>query len=217
MQRQIFMLPQTIYGPTMMQRLTSIFVTVVLVGVLTGCRTYGGYGSEEALYRQLQRASEEFSQDLERMKQGRGQLEQRAAATADGERVAGNLSSILELHEALDIRHREVVERLSPSSSHRTLSRAYGAMISDQEMVRGMYRRVQNVLAGRAAADSLRRTDVPYSVLPAFYRRAGADAQITLAQTPRPETTGDTPVGEDDDAPAASETQAIGDTTAIQQ
>lgn len=126
-----------------MHSLTKSMLLVLLLGTIVGCRTYGGYGSEEALYRQIQRATEEFAQEFEQMRQAQPDLEAQLRSVSGSEQMTVTLGTAISLHGRLLEEHREMVENLSESSSHRALSRAYGAIISDQQVVRRLYRRAQ--------------------------------------------------------------------------
>lgn len=176
----------------MKHSLIKVLGLVLLVGSMAGCRTYGGYGSEEALYRQMQRASAEFSQELEQMRLERPALEQQLGARPDGPRLTDHLNATMSLHEELIERHSNMIEELGEGSSHRTLRRAYGAMITDHELVRGSYRRARQTATRGDSADTTDVMRMPYQVVPTFYHRAsavteaGADAPYSAMEPAMP-------------------------------
>lgn len=125
-------------------RLLSVFALLLLVG----CRTYGGYGTEEKTYANIQDAVQRFSEDLDRAKTDLQALQSAADTNEALQPYAERFASEVSRHEATLERHREVLDGLSPSSSYRDLHRQYGAMTTDQRMIRTFYERtIYNVFA----------------------------------------------------------------------
>ncbi|MFW5955202.1 MAG: hypothetical protein ACOCSK_00490 [Rhodothermales bacterium] len=156
-----------------MQR--SVFLVILGVLLFTGCRSYGGFDSRDELYTQLQRASAEFERELLEAQRLSDELAERALAHPEYERISQDLGTIIALHEAMLAENRSTIEELSENSPYRSLARAYGAVISDQDVLRRMLQQTTEVIDGAAELDVTPRPIVsPYSVVPVFYHRAAA-------------------------------------------
>lgn len=167
--------------------MTKSVVLVLLLGTMFGCRSYGGYGSEEALYRQIQRATDEFAHEFEQMQQEQPDLEAHLTSNGSSAQITVSLGTALSLHGSLIEEHRELVESLSEGSSHRALSRAYGAIISDQQVVRRLYRRAREAAAtGAEDHRAERHITPPASVMPTYYRNTTSSEDVASLATGEP-------------------------------
>lgn len=155
----------------------------LLLLLATGCRTYGGYGTEEALPRQMQQAVEQFADDLDRARSDVEMLAEAADQNSALAPVVEQYEHVIGRHEAfLDV-HRQLVDRFQDDGAYRALHRNYGAMISEQRLVETWYqelhRRVQRVQHGQPAVG-----EVPpasrYAVNPSYYDRIQNRQPLTM-------------------------------------
>lgn len=168
-----------------MNRITTWSCLLAAAALLGACRTYGGYGSEEATYEQIQRVVERFGKDLSR---ARGDLEALERASAQGpvlEALAGHFARLVAAHEAVLETHRRTASELSPSSTYRSLSRSYGAMVTQQRLMRRQYQDLlRHVYEGHAPDTVVTAAERrPYALVPPYYvRSANADRELTVNQ-----------------------------------
>ena len=151
-----------------MQVRTPLLIVMSLL-VATGCRTYGGYGSEEASFTQIQSALERYEAQSQRMQ---GDAEALAAAVGDNAALAGQagrLAALVADQEALLEFHRAQAASVTESSSYRDLSRALGAMLTEQQVIDDRYRRLVADLMARP--DLAREDPSRYTVVPAALQR----------------------------------------------
>lgn len=135
----------------------SLVVLLAVVALLSGCRTYGDYGTEEATMAEIVAANEEFGQALERAEAEGAELA-RAAATNPVLAVPAALySQVLDMHRVLLAAHLLEAEELADGFSlfatinqipYRQLNRTYGAIISEQHAIRDRYQEVYTLVGG---------------------------------------------------------------------
>ena len=138
------------------------FFGLALLLVASGCRTYGDdYGNEEATLEGIAEANEQFATDLARARTELATLRRAAEANPALEPLAEQYTEVLVAHGVtLDV-HRDMAAELDVEDSiwdqtvggwlgggdYRPLHRAYGAIISEQQLVRDRYDElVRNVL-----------------------------------------------------------------------
>ncbi len=161
--------------------------------LLTGCRTYGdsGYESGPKMYSQMQQAVRQFEDDLSRAQADLQTLQQAADTNEALQPMLERFRRAVERHEQALASHRELVETLSASSSYRSLHRAYGAMTTDERVVRKVYgrtvRRIQATVQGTEVVDGELTHESSYFIEPTESRRAANEAQrLTMEQALRP-------------------------------
>jgi hypothetical protein len=149
-----------------------LLMVVVLAG---GCRTYGGYGTEAETLEQIRLANASFQEQLARAQADLAVL-QRAMAQAPALRPYGAAyQAVLTAHEALLQEHREFLEEAEENAGdYRVLKRTYGAIISEQQIIRDQYAELLGAVG--SAARGLRDAgdasfERPYYVVPPYYDR----------------------------------------------
>jgi hypothetical protein len=149
-----------------MENLCRIVGVIAILALVAGCRTYGGYNSEEATYQQILIAIDELE-----------------AETSDFERRLGAVRSSIPVDELdrlansrsqLVAEYRQIADRLSGSSSHRELRRIYGAIISDRQILNDHLTRLE-MASSESFAAPVRHADLRtnYQIVPVFYHRIG--------------------------------------------
>ena len=162
-------------------------VSILLV---SGCRSYGGYGSEEAMYRQIERLVQRFAQDLENARADLVALENAAAQNSELALLAEQYAALVQGQEAILDEQRGLLADLSPGATYRSLHRAHGAIMAEQRTVRlqrqGLLRGfLETVDADTTAAD---RLDRPYALIPPYYNRIrSAQQAVSLRDVMRSE------------------------------
>ncbi len=126
--------------------------SLILVALVPlSCRTYGGYGSEEASLKQMEAAHQQFARDL-----GQAQNDLRLVGSTDGGQqsaLATRFAQAVEAHQELVQRHESLIEDARANAgSYRYLSRTLRGMISEQEAIYRTYQRIIN--EARVQADS---------------------------------------------------------------
>ena len=151
----------------------TIFGIVFLGILISGCRSYGGYGTEEATYQQILEAHQVFEEELSRKQADLRGLEQ-AAASAEGlETAAGQFAQLVQGHEAILAEHSILISDLSADSDYRTLHRVFGAIVTQHNTIRSQYEDLIATVAQTQSpqADSVVQVQRPYSLIPPYYRR----------------------------------------------
>lgn len=161
-----------------------LFCLVTLL-VLSGCRTYGGDGTEAKNFEAMQNAVQSFEDELSRAQADLQTLEE--AATSDTlEALAHRFQDQVHEHEELLETQQERVHRLSPDASYRTLQRAYGATVKEQQMMEQKYQRVVRTVRATvqerdveaASSASSRR----YTITPVNFPDSETDGELTMEQ-----------------------------------
>lgn len=166
---------------------------LLLALVASGCRTYGGYGSTEEMLGKIQQATQLFAEELERSRGEQEALQRAAAANPTLADFAERFAAVVERQEAVVAEQQALAERAHAGGnilfdwvgpdSYRRLHSTYGAIISDQQIVRDRYAEVlmdvQQAVGGPAQRVPLQSR---YQVAPPFYERLRyASAQRSVA------------------------------------
>ncbi|WP_457651993.1 hypothetical protein [Rhodocaloribacter sp.] len=138
---------------------------------LTGCRTYGGYGSEEAAVAQIHQANERFAKELDRARSDVEILQTLASAHRNLASYVEEYQGVVEEHAALLEAHRATYDRLRDGASYRTASRALGAVVSEQALVHEGYRSALEEMLGLREKLRERAASVRYQTVPPYFRR----------------------------------------------
>lgn len=173
-----------------MLSLRRLAVALSLVGLVlfTGCRTYGGYGSEEATYSQMQAANAQFADQLERARADLEALQSAADTNAALQPLAERMDNMVDTHEDLLAEHEDLVASMTADDGYRALHKAYGTLVTESRLMRKQYDRVvRNVQA------TVRGTDLytkPLSARSAYYVSPIGDperapASLTMEQALR--------------------------------
>lgn len=158
--------------------INSVFVLFVFVA-LSGCRTYGDYGSEQASYDQIMEMNARFAQGLERAKAELSGIEQAAASDRSLGEAVEQYKGLLEKHEALIKDHEELAGTLTVktgalgrlSSSYRDLNRALGYISASQIEMNNSYQSFAFNLVEEADRAGFEAEMGRYYVAPAFYEQ----------------------------------------------
>ena len=140
--------------------------------IVSGCRSYGGKGSESATFEELQRVHGLFEGMLLRRQADLRALE---AATSEDERLATlaeQYDELVQRHEALVDEQRETVTELSAESDYRDLHRAFGSMVATQKAVQMGYDGVlEHAYRSFLSSDTTTYSDRPYALIPPYYNQ----------------------------------------------
>lgn len=184
---------------SLMTRLASRLLPALVVALLlTGCRTYGGRGSEEQLTAQLQQAHTQFVQMRDQARNDLAALQQQAASNpALGLHVAA-FEANLQAHEALLQNHEAMMAHPS-GGDYRDLSNAFGAMLTEHQKIADRYQAILRQVRGGPGpvADQSR-----YQIVPPYYVRVmEAQAAAAIPTVPAPNGAPDSTAA---DAPQAN-------------
>ncbi len=148
-------------------RIVSLFSLVVVVGLLaSGCRLYGGYGSEEAALKQIEEANDRFANDLDRYRADYTALAGVSFSSEEMDELVEQFQETVKRHEALVRSHAANRISLNEGASYRTVSRVLGAVVSENDAVYGTYDRI---LAQLAEVDQPVHDMSRYQAVPPFY------------------------------------------------
>lgn len=167
-----------------------VFAGLSALVLLAGCRTYGGRGTEAQTYEEMGAAVEELEADLGPAQSDLQQL--RAAVEQDSSLapLAERYNELVQLHESMISAQRQRVDTLSAEASYRTLHRSYGAMITDQKLLRTQYTRtVRQVYAAvRDTTDPgpVVRSPSTYTTTPVDYPDPRRRAEVAMSEALAP-------------------------------
>ena len=168
----------------MHHRVYTLAATVIFAALaVSGCRTYGGYGSENATYEQMQRAVGTLEEELGRARADLSAAEAAAASNSQAGSLAASFGEIVEEHARIVDEQKELLAGLSEDSGYRDLRRAFGAINTQQQAVSERYGRFLRGAYAALADTADSDVDRPYSSIPPYYNRlATARQTITLKQ-----------------------------------
>ncbi len=150
-----------------------LLASIIVFG-LTGCRTYGGYGTEEETAAAIAEANEQFERSLARARTDLSGLEAAAAFNDALVPVVTAFRLAVEEHAAAAMRHRELAADLRTGfGSYRGLSVVLRSIVTDQHRMRNRYRH----LIARGAGARERQVDPgKYQQVPPYFLRMQASA-----------------------------------------
>jgi len=130
-----------------------------------------------------------FADEFNRAEADARALEDAAASSDTLQGLAEEYQALLAEHESLLATQRGRIERLSPSSGYRALHTAYGATVTEQQMMEQKYRRVTRAVrttvqaAGTdpAATNRERR----YTIRPIGFPSVKDEGRLTMQQALR--------------------------------
>lgn len=164
-------------------RLATLLLLVVLV---TGCRTYGDYGTEAELRNQISDAVDEFEKDLARSEADLAVLQRAAEGQSALNPMVDRFMSDIDAHRELLASHRTIAQNLEGSSSYRDLHRGYGTVTTEQRMMRNTYNRTVRNIRSVVTGQPVDATPLPnksfYFVEPVGYARLQNPQRITMKE-----------------------------------
>lgn len=170
-------------------RLTPLALLFVLPMIFTsGCRSYGGYESEEVIYRQTERMVQRFSEDLDRARGDVAALDQVASDDPRLALLAERLALLVEGQEAILDEQQSLLADLSPGSTYRSLHHAHGAIMAAQRTIRTQRAGLLRDASRSFAEDTLGQADGdrPYALIPPYYSRiAAGQGELTVSDVVR--------------------------------
>jgi len=168
----------------------SVSFVVMLAVLLVGCRTYGGHGTEEQTYEEMQQSVQRLEDELGPAQSDLRQL----TAAADRDTALAPLveryRDLVQTHESMIEAQQERIRALSSTSAYRTLSRTYGAFITDHQLLRRQYartiRQVYGTVRDSAAPQPRAQDPSTYALTPVNYPESRGVRSITMAEALRP-------------------------------
>lgn len=180
---------RTLLIPMLIVRRLAVACSLLGVLFFTGCRTYGGHGSEEATYRQMQEANRQFADQLERAQADLKTLRQAADANEALQPLAERFAGMIHTHEELLAHHEEIVSSMSAEDSYRALHSAYGTLVTEARLMRKQYNRVVNNVQATVRGTALYPDKLPdksfYYVEPVGQERMANAEQLTMEEALR--------------------------------
>ena len=174
---------------------------LVCMLILDGCRTYGDYNTESKTYEAMYKAVDSFENKLYRAKAdlrmlkaahsyvsklSRQQAIERAATQAEAlQPLLAQFQAHVDEHSSLLETQLDRMRRLSPDASYQTLSRAYGATVTEQRMMRKKYQRVIRTIWVAVPPKRqlpLVTVDRKYTIRPINFPTVGSDTTLTMGQ-----------------------------------
>ncbi len=117
-----------------------LLILVVLLPAALGCRTYGGYGTEEKTLQQIDEANRLFADELARAQGYFAALSRSAQIDQRVDSYARQYEAILAMHDVLLAEHRSLAaEAAENSDDYRLLNRALGMIVTDQRIISDRY------------------------------------------------------------------------------
>jgi hypothetical protein len=150
-------------------RLRTASTVLTLLVLLSGCRMYGGYGSEEAAYTEVQTSLERYEARVGRLSGDYSALTSAAATRPALAPLAPRMARLIERQMAVLEGHRATAASVTEASSHQQLRHALGSMISEQQVVEDEYGRLVADILGDASTS--RDAASRYSLVPAHFAR----------------------------------------------
>ncbi len=164
-------------------RYAPLFIAAFVLVVTSGCRTYGQYGNTEAIPAQMQRAVQQFADDLARAESDILALSEAAAQNAALQPAESAYRDLIAKHQTFLEAHRAIAAEYEDGGDYRALNREYGAIISEQRLVATRYAelhaRVRRVVNGQSPAPEA-TMESRYVVNPAFYTRAQNRQRLSM-------------------------------------
>ena len=172
---------------------TLFLLPLAVLLVLTGCRTYGdsGYEAGPKMYQQMQQAVRQSENDLNRAKANLQALQQAVDTNTALQPMLERFRENVQRHKRIVADHRRMVDNLSASSDYRTLHRSYGAIATDERVIRKVYdrtvRRIDATVRGVGLPEGEQSTESTYYTEPVELRRETNTARrLTMEEALQP-------------------------------
>lgn len=173
---------------TVYDRGSFVVSMLVVIAFFSGCRSYGGYDSEQQIRDQIHAANREFAGQLESAKTFYTNLQQSGGKFASGPSFE-TLGLLVKNHQVILKKHESWAEATDHSGDHQFLKRHYGAIIMEQQLVIDQY---QKWMGQGNDSDSLTVTGEPTSayhrIPPFFVRKTRYESNLTLKIPARPDS-----------------------------
>ena len=147
----------------MNSRFTRFFTvsSLLVVFLLSGCRTYGGYDSEEATFGQIAESNTVFANDLDKARGELQKLEQAAQGNSTLSPYVADYEKLLEKHSHMVEEHAKLASELDVKTgflgqltpSYRNLNRALGYIAAEQAAMKGHYHQLAAHIEGSSYAE----------------------------------------------------------------
>ncbi len=152
---------------------------LLVVLLVAGCRTYGGYDTEQASYDQILVINTQFKQDLERAKSQLDVLTRAASSDNELREAVDQYKELLAKHEEMIANHEEITASLKVktgalgrlSTSYRDLNRALGAITTEQLGMQKRYEEFAISLLDDARQAHVQKEEGRYQIAPPFYEQ----------------------------------------------
>lgn len=157
-------------------------VASLLVFVLSGCRTYGGYNSEMAIFNQIEESNKVFANDLEKARGELQKLEQASQSDSEISSLIPQYEMLLEKHSHMVEQHAKLASELDVQTgligqltpSYRNLNRALGYIAVEQAAMKSHYYRIAAEIGGSSYAEGgIWKSNISrsrYQAIPPFYQ-----------------------------------------------
>ncbi len=159
----------------MMTHLRFIPIAVVLLAVaLTGCRTYGDYGSADKTIDKISKANEAFARAHERAQTNADALRRASISSEALKPYAEEYDSIVTEHRRMVEEHSQAFGELSGRVFlYSAANRLLGAIVSEQNMIENRYAEVAREAASAVGLESSDHPRPPYSygLVPPYFER----------------------------------------------
>lgn len=155
------------------------FPVLLVVLLLAGCRTYGGFDTEQATFDQIAAINAQFEQDLERAKSQLDVLTRAAGSDNELNAAVAQFEDLLAKHEELIANHDEITLALTVktgalgrlSTSYRDLNRVLGAIATEQLGMHKRYKEFAISLLDESQQATLKADEGHYQIAPPFYEQ----------------------------------------------
>ena len=153
--------------------------------LLGGCRTYGGYGTEEATYAEIQKANVQFADALNRAQSEYRALETLARTNPALRPSAEHYAQLIAFHEALLLEHVAWAEQVDVDD-YRDVSRVLGAIVAEEQRLAERYGTIIGGAEQLLTADStmlvpgVGEPDGRYYVVPPYFVRVMEEMNAPL-------------------------------------
>jgi hypothetical protein len=162
----------------------SLWAVLVIALLASGCRTYGAYDNEEKTLNEIRRSTTLFAADYEKAQGNLNTLEAVAASNDQFNPFVESYAAVVGVHEAVLQEHQILAEEAEANDGdYRLLNRTYGAIISDQQVVRDRYTALLADMqhAVDSTAGYMVLEEGRFQVAPQFYDRiAHANARRSM-------------------------------------
>ncbi len=145
---------------------------LVALFALSGCRTYGGHGSEAGAFEQIARIPEWSAQENARLAGDLQALDGAASRHPEYGVLARRLADLAVDFDAASARWSQVAANVDREAPYRVLNRTLGALVAERQAWEDGYRRLAEDVAGVVSGvEPGPRPSPRYQVAPVYYER----------------------------------------------
>ena len=157
------------------------FLVCFLILILSGCRTYGGYDSEVALFDQVEESNSVFANELNKARGELQKLQQAAQQDVSMAPMVAEYEMLLEKHSHLVELHADLAATLEVKTgilgqltpAYRHLNRVMGSIAVEQNAMKGQYYQFADRLINREDTGDMWAASIAksrYQAVPPYYR-----------------------------------------------